>query len=340
MTARMVETLATGADTAAIAVSIVILTQRRPGPLACAVRSALAQTGLAAIQIELVVVDNDATPSARTGLAGLAADAPFPVRYVHEPASGVANARNAGVAAARGAFIAFLDDDEEAPGGWLAALIDTRAWFEADVVFGPVVARLPDAITHHRAYLQRFFSRSGPAEAGLLPHYFGCGDSLIRRDALPSPEPFAATANETGGEDDRLFRVMKATGARFAWAPDAWVWEHPSPERLTLGYALRRAFAYGQGVTWMCARGERANLSAVVAWMAVGLAQAALFGLAAGAAWLVRARQAAALTDRAARGLGKVLWGDAFKIQFYGLTTDPHHPPREPAPEELAQARG
>ena len=82
MTARMVETLATGADTAAIAVSIVILTQRRPGPLACAVRSALAQTGLAAIQIELVVVDNDATPSARTGLAGLAADAPFPVRYV------------------------------------------------------------------------------------------------------------------------------------------------------------------------------------------------------------------------------------------------------------------
>jgi succinoglycan biosynthesis protein ExoM len=287
--------------------------------LARAVRSALAQTGLARTQLELLVVDNDETPSARAGLAALAATAGFPVRYVHVPESGVANARNAGVAAARGALIAFLDDDEEAPSGWLAALADAQTWFDADVVFGPVVARLPDDVTRHRGYLQRFFSRAGPAETGLLPHYFGCGDSLLRRAALPGPAPFAASANQTGGEDDRLFRVMQAAGARFAWAPEAWVWEDPSPERLTLRYALRRAFAFGQGVTWMCARGARPNPAAVAGWMAVGLIQATLFGLAAAGAWLVGAPQRAAMLDRAARGLGKLLWGDAFKIQFYGV---------------------
>jgi succinoglycan biosynthesis protein ExoM len=323
VTGAVVERLTAGAEAGSVDVSIVILTQRRPGPLALAVRSALAQTAAEIASLELVVVDNDATPSARAGLAILAADAPFPVRYVHEPASGVANARNAAVAAARGGFIAFLDDDEEAPGGWLAALVEAQAWFDADVVFGPVVARLPDVIRRHRSYLQRFFSRVGPTQAGLLPHYFGCGDSLLRRAALPCSAPFAASANETGGEDDRLFRAMRAAGARFAWAPDAWVWEDPSPERLTLGYTIRRAFAFAQGVTWMCAQGPRPDWLAVVGWMTVGLGQATIFGFAAAGAWLIGAPQRAALTDRAARGLGKVFWGARFQIQFYGLTTAP-----------------
>ncbi len=343
MSSRVVETLTPGQDAKLIAVTIVILTQRRAGPLGRAVRSALAQTGLEPARLELVVVDNDETPSARTAVRELAANARFAVRYVHEAATGVANARNAGVAAGRGALIAFLDDDEEAPAGWLAALIDAQAWFDADVVFGPVVARLPAAITHHRGYLQRFFSRAGPAEAGLLPHYFGCGDSLLRRAALPGPEPFSASANQTGGEDDRLFRVMRSAGARFAWAPEAWVWEDPSRERLTLGYALRRAFAFGQGVTWMCARGARPNPLAVAAWMAVGLAQATLFGLAAAGTWLVGAPQHASMLDRAARGLGKLLWGDAFKIQFYGLAAPAHgddrgatNPTSSPSPESVA----
>ena len=331
MKGHVVETLTPGVETGTIDVSIVILTQRRPGPLARAVRSALVQTAIERTPVELIVVDNDETPSARATLAALAPNAPCPVRYVHEPASGVANARNAGVAAACGAFIAFLDDDEEAPNDWLAALIEAQVWFEADVVFGPVVARVPDDVTRHRDYLQRFFSRAGPDEAGPLTHYFGCGDSLLRCAALPSAEPFAASANQTGGEDDRLFRVMKAAGARFAWAPEAWVWEDPSPERLTLGYTLRRAFTFGQGVTWMCARGAAPNRAAVVGWMGVGLAQAILFGLAGAVAWLVRAPQRATVLDRAARGLGKVLWTDRFKIQFYGLAAPPRGGPLQGA---------
>lgn len=300
-------------------ISIVIPTQRRLEGLRTAVRSALGQAGVDPAGVELVVVDNDAAPSAQPTVAELGQDAPFPVIYVHEPEPGVANARNAALARAGGDFIAFLDDDEEAPPGWLAALVAAQAGFDADVVFGPVRGRAPPGPVRHRAYLERFFSREGPAAAGVIDHYYGCGDSFIRRAALPDPKaPFSAIRNHIGGEDDLLFGQMQAAGARFAWAPDAWVWEDPVPARLTLRYAIPRAFAYGQGPSAHCAASDPPDRLGLARWMVQGLVQAGVFGLLAGAMWIVRAPAFAFTLDRAARGLGKTLWGGPFKIEFYG----------------------
>lgn len=302
-------------------VTIMIPTQRRPDGLAVAARSVLGQTGVDLAELELVIVDNDQAPSAKPVADGLAKSAPFPVIYVHEPRAGVANARNAGMARASGELIAFLDDDEEAPAGWLAALLAARDRFDADVVFGPVRARAPAGVVAHRDYLERFFSREGPAEATILDRHYGCGDSLIRRAALPDPvAPFAAERNHIGGEDDMLFGHMGAAGARFAWAPDAWVWEDPIPSRLSLGYTIRRAFAYGQGPSAHCAAAVPPDRLGVARWMTIGLAQAAVFGVVAGFKWLTRAPDRAEWLDRAARGLGKTFWWGPFKIQFYGRT--------------------
>jgi len=300
-------------------VSFIIPTQRRPAGLALAARSTFRQAGVDTVDLELVIVDNDQTPSAQALAASLAAEAPFPVRYVHEPAAGVANARNAGLTAAAGALIAFLDDDEEAPLGWLAALLAVQSATGADAVFGPVKARAPAAVREHRAYLESFFSRKGPDQSGAIDRYYGCGNSLVRRAGLPNPNrPFSTRRNFIGGEDDLLFGSMSEAGARFAWAAEAFVWEDPVPERLTLGYTIRRAFAYGQGPSSHCAiAGDRLG---VAYWMAVGLAQAAGFGLAAGAGWIARVPGRAELLDRAARGLGKTLWWGPFKIRFYGRT--------------------
>ncbi|KSB89190.1 glycosyl transferase [Caulobacter vibrioides] len=302
-------------------VTIMIPTQRRLGGLAVAARSVLAQAGVDHSELELVIVDNDQVPSARDVAQTLAAEAPFPVHYVHEPRAGVANARNAGMAKASGQFIAFLDDDEEAPAGWLAALLAAQERYAADVVFGPVRARAPDSVTEHRDYLERFFSRVGPAEAGVIDHYYGCGDSLLKRSSLPDPvAPFAAERNHIGGEDDMLFGHMRAAGAVFAWEPAAFVWEDPVPDRLTLDYTIRRAFAYGQGPSAHCAAAVPPDRVGVARWMAVGIVQAALFGAVAGFKWLTRAGDRAEWLDRAARGLGKTLWWGPFKIHFYGHT--------------------
>jgi succinoglycan biosynthesis protein ExoM len=299
-------------------VSIIIPTQRRLEPLALAARSVFAQSGVDPATLELVVVDNDQTPSAAAAVEALSKEAPFPVRYVHEPAAGVANARNAGLTEAKGGLIAFLDDDEEAPAGWLAALIAAQRTYDADVVFGPVHARADWNRIGNRVYFERFFSRFGPEESGPITEYYGCGDSLVRRAALPDPNrPFSAIRNHIGGEDDLLFGAMQQAGARFAWATDAWVWEDPAPERLTLRYTALRAFAFGQGASaHAAAAGDRLG---VARWMLMGVVQALVFGAYAAVKWLLRSPSFAFSLDTAARGLGKTLWWKPFKIRFYGL---------------------
>ena len=52
--------------------------------------------------------------------------------------------------------------------------------------------------------------------------------------------------------------------------------------------------------------------------MAVGAAQTVLFGLVAAAKWVARTPDRADALDRAARGLGKLLWFPPFKPRFYG----------------------
>jgi len=306
-----------------IRISLIIPTQRRPEGLRIAARSLFRQVGVNQADLELVVVDNDQVPSAQATVNELSAETAIPLVYVHEPAPGVANARNAAMGVARGDFIAFLDDDEEAPETWLAAMISAQARLGADVVFGPVRGRAPPEIQAHRAYLEWFFSRTGPDSETLLEDYYGCGCSFLKRSALPDPRaPFSAIRNHIGGEDDLLFGQMRLSGARFGWSPEAWVWEDPVPSRLTLNYTLRRAFAYGQGPASAAAAKSPPDRVAIAGWMVKGLFQAAGFGLLAGLKWLTRAPDLAMTLDRAARGLGKTFWWQPFKIHFYGLRED------------------
>lgn len=64
-----------------------------------------------AVAWELVLVDNGSTDDTPRLLADFVTNAPCPVTLVHEPRRGLASARNAGVVAARGALLAFTDDD-------------------------------------------------------------------------------------------------------------------------------------------------------------------------------------------------------------------------------------
>lgn len=295
-------------------VSLIVPTQRRPAGLATALRSLIAQTGVDPARLELIVADNDAVPSAQAFVQALSAL--FPVTYVHEPRPGVANVRNAALAVATGDWIAFLDDDEEAPPTWLAELLAAQTTLNADVVFGPVRGRAPDGV-RHRAYLEDFFSRHGPADTQRLDSWYGCGNSLIRRSALPHPTaPFDPSRNASGGEDDLLFAQMAAAGAIFGWSHTAFVWEDPVPSRLTLAYALRRAFAYGQGPSEHCAAEK--NVSGIVGWMLAGLVQTALWAPVVALKWALFAPDRAKPLDRLMRGLGKTFWFPPFSQTFYG----------------------
>ncbi len=88
-------------------VTVVIPTRGRPDLLACSIGTALGQQG---VEVEVVVVDDaSADGTATRSVAG--GDAR--VRVVrHSTRQGVSAARNSGIAAARGEWVAFLDDDD------------------------------------------------------------------------------------------------------------------------------------------------------------------------------------------------------------------------------------
>ncbi len=295
-------------------IAVLIPTFRRPESLDTALRSVLAQDDLATLVAEIAVVDNDPHGSARATVERLRQDG-CPILYVHAPEPGVSNARNAGLAATRAPLVAFLDDDEEAPSHWLATLHAAHTAFAADVTFGPVRGRADGAAGWKQPYLERFFSREGPAKSGVTDTVHGCGNSMMTRaTALIGPAPFDVRANETGGEDDRLFQTLQAEGRRFAWAAEAWVWEHAPESRQTAHYALARAFGYGQTPAQIAARAR--NWPSVAKWMAVGAVQGAAFSIVALALAPIAPARALPFADRAARGFGKLVW---FKtLRFYG----------------------
>ena len=100
----------TGAATALTGplVSVVIPTHRRAALLERALRSALGQTYQL---LEILVVENGDSHEAEAVVRRLAAEG-APVRWLYEAAGHSGRARNAGIRASCGAYVAFLDDDD------------------------------------------------------------------------------------------------------------------------------------------------------------------------------------------------------------------------------------
>jgi glycosyltransferase involved in cell wall biosynthesis len=117
------------------ALTVIVCTRDRPAMLEDCLASLAGQSSPPG---QIVVVDNSGDHSAEA----VAARRPGVV-YVQEPRPGLSRARNAGVAVARGEFVAFTDDDVELPDSWTAEIVRAFADPEVDAVTGLVLpARL------------------------------------------------------------------------------------------------------------------------------------------------------------------------------------------------------
>lgn len=98
-------------------VSVVIATYRRPQLLARAITSVLAQT---MNDLEVIVVDDEPSDKTQAVAASFSEER---VRYLrHEHNRGLPAARNTGIRAARGRYIAFLDDDDQ----WISTKLERQ----------------------------------------------------------------------------------------------------------------------------------------------------------------------------------------------------------------------
>jgi GT2 family glycosyltransferase len=199
--------------------SVVIATRDRAGLLGGALASLRAQTG--APEFEIVVVDNASSDD--TAAVARAAGA----TVVFEPEPNRGRARNAGVAAARGELLLFVDDDVVVPPFFVAAHARAHAAAaEPHVVSGPIV-NVPSAD-----------ERPVPTWVHASNAFFCTCNVSLRKADFDAVGGFDPAFDRYGWEDTELGVRLRNAGVkrRFAW--DAYLWHIKPPATETLDAAL------------------------------------------------------------------------------------------------------
>jgi succinoglycan biosynthesis protein ExoM len=288
--------------------TVAIPTYRRPRMLGECLGSLLPQL---VDGVEILVVDNDPAASARVQVEAYGRPA---LRYVHEARPGVVQARNRAVAGSAGAYLAFIDDDEVARPGWIAALL-RHADLGLAASFGMVVPRYLAPVEPGLEHLlDDLYTRDlkRPADADISDNWIhvGTGNSLFRKQScFTTPDPFSARLNGTGGEDVWLVKSLVERGLRIHWNPAAVVEEQIPPDRSTLAYVRSRKFRHGQQrIIMMRGAGGPKGWAKAGIWMGVGAVQYGLHGGRALALKLALRPGWRGQSVRASGGLGKLLW--------------------------------
>ena len=237
-------------------ISIAICTYERPALLERALRSVLAQGGLDAGDIEIVVVDNSDTGSARAVIDALNETARPQIRYAQAHPANISVARNTAIAAARGAWIASLDDDLAVEAGWLAAIRDAIERYDFDAMFGAVRAEFADPASYSELADHTFTRKSDlPAGAKLKAlkrsarqtFPLSTANCVFRRASLSALDGlFDPRFGQSGGEDFHLFLRLEQAGGSFGWLPGASCIELVPAHRCSEDYLARRYFAGSQ----------------------------------------------------------------------------------------------
>ncbi len=266
---------------------------------------ALVEQATAAGGIEILLVNNGSSETIRPSV-------PAGLHYVHEPAPGLSLARNAAVAAARGRFILFVDDDIVAPPGYLAAVVETLKVRDPDILGGPVhpvlSAAKPRWLSPER--LDRLKSRtSGWTPEGSVSG----GNFAVRRSLFEEMGGFRADLGMVGArlgflEEYEFVLRYRAwagrTGAGIYYAHDCAV-GHASPaEKMRFSYLAARAWKSHaeRGRLYSALAPGRRRLAFRLSSAAIAVS-ATTAGLAA--AVLRRSGHARALSDWALDAVGR-----------------------------------
>ena len=242
-------------------ISVVVPTRDRPQEI---VRCLEALVQLDYPNFEIVVVDNSTDSTAtRTALEGWLAVEPR-LRYVVQSVPGTSRARNTGAIAARGEYIAYVDDDVWIDRGWLTEIaLEFASRPDVGCVTGSILpAQLETAPQlwleeiggFSKGFARREFTLQHPETLGPMFLFaagmFGSGANMaFRRSALLAAGGFdpdlGGGTRVGGGEDLSAFVAVLTAGHRIVYQPAAVVrhWHHRS---LT---ALRRQMrGYGRGL--------------------------------------------------------------------------------------------
>jgi glycosyltransferase involved in cell wall biosynthesis len=292
-------------------VSICIASFRRPRGLARLLDSLFRQKLPEGLDVEIVVVDNDAAGEARSRALALC-DAARTARWFVEPRQNIALARNRAVFEARGRWIAFIDDDEVPEADWLAELLRVQRLYDADAVTGPCLPRFespPPAWIEEGGFFERPRWPTGRhLDRAYTNNVLTRSRSLALMEAL-----FDERMGLTGGEDTEFFQRFANAGHAIVWCDTAMVYDAVPETRANLRWILARSYRMGACLAYIQRKTDPGSVT--VLRVLVHGARCVAAGILRLAASVVGGRVAAAgALHLASFGAGRM--GGLFGLQY------------------------
>lgn len=227
--------------------TVVVPTRDRPGALAACLAALRSQT----LPVEVIVVDDGSRESQVVASLAAAASA----RMLTQAGSGPAAARNAGVEAAAGDVVCFVDDDCLARRDWAERICSAVAASPSGLAAGRTVAPpgAPPGVVASQVIIDHL-TLEGLGAAGTLRFAPSCNlaGTLQALSRLPFDETFPAAA----AEDREWSARACASGASPDYAPDAIVVHRQAPGALAF---TTRQLRYGGGAQRLRARSVEAR---------------------------------------------------------------------------------
>jgi GT2 family glycosyltransferase len=162
--------------------------------------------------------------------------------------AGLNSARNTGIAAARSDLIVFVDDDVEAPPGWLRALVEGRERHPAALCFGgPIALRLEGSRLPMCGREQPpLTTLDGGPEDREIELVWGANMALDRR-AIELAGTFDPGV-PYGFDEDMWERRLRAHGGRIVYLAGAGLVHRRAPADAKLVPLLRESYRRGRAL--------------------------------------------------------------------------------------------
>lgn len=216
-----------------IAVSVIIATRNGSRGILRALSSLLAGNVVPDEIIVLDQSDDDLTKKKVAEAHQLPGGAR--IRYICSTRPGICAHRNDAIAAARGEFIASIDDDIAVAADWLELMLREwkENWVGRDVLItgrilpGPEVEQ-NDLITAIVDHPQRQVSRGRPTPLGaLVGAQFGAPRTLFDRlKPMPFDERLGLGTRYSGADDDEFAYRVQLLGVPIVYEPSIWCTHH------------------------------------------------------------------------------------------------------------------
>lgn len=219
--------------------------------MAAALRSLCEQT-LAPTSYEVIVVDNNSTDGTRQHIVGIGRQHSH-VRYCFEAQQGLSHSRNTGFQAARGLYVAYIDDDCTVPQEWLDIAHQVIVHV-APAIFGGPYRPFYQSLKP-RWYLDRYGTYDDGPISHVLDedHYLSGTNLFIRRSLLEQLGGFNTAVGMAGtrlgyGEETSLQRRVRKEHPHemIYYEPRLKVSHLVRPEKMRLIWCAKQMFVSGR----------------------------------------------------------------------------------------------